>query len=67
LSITKKQQKKNFNIIIEKMKKKSALLRTFPLPFFSIVTAQKHRWLKKNIDDLENFKNIDASMFSSMF
>jgi len=23
--------------------------------------------LKKNIDDLENFKNIDASMFSSMF
>jgi len=51
----------------QKMKKKSALLRTFPLPFFLIVTAQKHRWLKKNIDDLENFKNIDASMFSSMF
>jgi len=31
------------------------------------VTAQKNRWLKKNIDDLENFKNIDALMFSSMF
>jgi len=23
--------------------------------------------VEKNIDDLENFKNIDASMFSSMF